>query len=126
MNQEDRDSDLRLLFQELRRQEEYVSPSFKKLWRNGQRSKRLKSPQLWRVAAVLSLGVGLALLAYFAVREFVVTPVPHSQPQSISKWKAPTDFLLQTPGIEILSSTPTLTAPIPNYQLPLEEKGVQR
>jgi len=125
MNQEDHDSDLRSLFQELRRQEEYFSPSFKKLWRNG-RSKRLKSPQLWRVAAALSLGVGLALLAYFVGREFVVTPVPHSQSQSISKWKAPTDFLLQTPGIEILNSTPTLTAPVPNYQLPLEEKGVQR
>ena len=53
--------------------------------------------------------IALAFAAVVLLIVLVVAVLPHrpSAP-SISAWKAPTDFLLQTPGRELLVSVPDL------------------
>ncbi len=34
---------------------------------------------------------------------------------TLEVWKAPTDFLLRTPGGELLDSTPAVPEPVPDY-----------
>ena len=47
--------------------------------------------------------------AIVAIIVLAIVMIPRRPPApSITRWKAPTDFLLQTPGSELLSSTPDL------------------
>ena len=90
------DDRLRQAFAELRREETAHVPEFNRLWsrRPGRFSTRLAFAAL--------------LLAIVAVS---VIPIirRHRTPQtSITEWRAPTDFLLKTPGQELLTSVPDL------------------
>jgi hypothetical protein len=49
----------------------------------------------------------LLIVLLVSVIPFVRRSEPRPQP-SITAWKAPTDFLLATPGRELLQSTPEL------------------
>ena len=86
------DNILRNAFDELRRAEAAHVPAF-------------------RVATRRSLKLRYAFAAIVLLIAVAVAIVPrHSPPQrpSITAWRAPTDFLLQTPGRELLSSVPDL------------------
>lgn len=89
------DDQLRNAFAELRRAEAarvraYVAPALSR------RPSRLRAGSTLAFAALL-----LIVLA--------VVMVPRRPPQpTISAWRAPTDFLLQTPGRELLNSVPDL------------------
>jgi hypothetical protein len=84
------DDQLRDAFAELRRAETARVPAFRI------RDRRPKPYLRLAFAALL-----LIVLA--------VVMIPRRPPQpSISAWRAPTDFLLQTPGRELLSSVPDL------------------
>jgi hypothetical protein len=93
------DDRLRQLFAELRRAETERAPRFEATALAGRN--RL-NPQLhlrrMSFAAVLLILVALAFLPMLR---------RPTQP-SITAWKAPTDFLLVTPGRELLHSTPEL------------------
>jgi len=88
---------LRQAFAELRRVEAEQAPPFHGPYVEPALS-RLRS----RLKPVLRLAFA-ALLLIIVVLSFRRPPEP-----SISAWKAPTDFLLATPGRELLQSTPDL------------------
>jgi len=86
------DDRLRAAFAELRRVESVRTPPFR-----GLLSSRARRPSLRLAFAVLLLIV------------LAVVMIPRRAPQpSITTWRAPTDFLLKTPGQELLESVPDL------------------
>jgi hypothetical protein len=86
------DDRLRDAFAELRRTETARVPAFRPaLGRRGRRP-------------YIQLAFAVVLLIVLAV-----VMIPRRPPRpSISAWRAPTDFLLQTPGRELLNSVPDL------------------
>lgn len=65
--------------------------------------------RMWRARAPRSLTPRLAFAAMLLVTVAVLVFRPPEKPRpSITEWKAPTDFLLQTPGRELLTSVPDL------------------
>jgi len=90
------DDDLRRAFAELRRIEsrapKYAVPA------PGRRLSR------WRVGSVLAF----ALVLLLVVIGVAILPHHHPLQPSITEWRAPTDFLLKTPGHELLDSVPDL------------------
>jgi len=87
-------------FKELRRVETANVPSFKRL--------RDVEPALSRLRSRLRVGSTFAFaVVVLIVLAFTVIPRRPAAP-SISTWRAPTDFLLQTPGRELLDSVPDL------------------
>jgi hypothetical protein len=82
---------LREAFETLRQQEAGSAPRFDRMWHA--RAQRSFTPRLAFAAMVLII---VAVLAFR----------PEKPQPSITAWKAPTDFLLQTPGRELLQSTP--------------------
>ena len=94
------DDDLRNAFAQLRESESRNVPPF-------------------RVAARPQRSFRLAFVAAMLVLLIAVGYLTRNRPQmppnttSISTWRAPTDFLLRTPGRELIDSVPQLTPQIP-------------
>jgi len=89
------DDQLRNAFAELRRAEATQTPPY-------------VAPALSRRPSRLRVGSTLAFAALLLI-VLAVVMIPRRPPQpSISAWRAPTDFLLQTPGRELLNSVPDL------------------
>jgi hypothetical protein len=82
-------------FAELRRQESTGAPRFEQLWRP--RSPRRRAP-----IASLAFATLILIVAVF------LTLRPHPQRPSITAWRPPTDFLLNTPGRELIHNLPDL------------------
>ena len=87
------DDRLKNAFAELRRAEMAHVPAFRV-------ARQARLPVLHRLAfawIVLLIVIGVAIIPR------------HRQPRpSITEWRAPTDFLLQTPGRELLNTIPDL------------------
>jgi hypothetical protein len=98
----DSDDTLRRRFAVLRREEEQQAPEFDRLWkaRPGDRSRQTR----WYAAAACAL---IAVLAFVLIRSAQHRPGERAV-ASITEWKAPTDFLLETPGRELLSTVPEI------------------
>jgi hypothetical protein len=93
--------DLRDAFHELRAEEQRGVPPFRVA------QTRMSAPHYFRFAVAL-----LLLLLIGAV--MLIRRQPPARPpfrQSISTWKAPTDFLLQTPESKLLRTVPTFGLP---------------
>lgn len=113
------DSDLRELFSRLRQEEAEGAPAFAEL-RQALPARRRAPLRVGLLAAVALAGVVLA------VRLGLERPEPAPIPTdmlSVTTWKAPTDFLLATPGREVLSTVPRFGGDLPT--LPLET-GVEK
>ncbi|MGB9122039.1 MAG: hypothetical protein WCE73_15565 [Candidatus Angelobacter sp.] len=96
------DSVLRNHFVSLREEEQRRIPAFASLWSG--RACAPHSKGLWYVAAACVLIVVVAILLLRSER-------PNRNEVSmveITEWKAPTDFLLETPGREILQTVPEI------------------
>lgn len=112
MNQKE-DKRLRKLFEEVRRKVQDSTPSFRQTWRAAQ-SRRLPERSgsgFLRFAAVSVLVLAVGISLYMVGRVFFQAVIVPYQERSLSQWKAPTDFLLRTPGMEILQSVPTFSSP---------------
>ena len=104
------DRDLRERFAALRAEEQRRAPRFSAVWaaaedRRGRRQGRRAG---LRLAAAFA-GAALLTLAVFVWRpSSPPPPAPGSEPvpPSITEWRAPTDFLLETPGREVLRTVP--------------------
>lgn len=96
------DDALRGRFAVLRREEEEHVPEFASLWRGRVRAPRGKAR--WVVAAACALIVVVAVLWSRSGKR---GPEEVSV-ASITEWKAPTDFLLETPGRELLRTVPEI------------------
>jgi len=96
------DDILRRRFAALRREEGQQAPEFARLWQTGAGARRRQAR--WFAAAACML---VALLALLWIRS-----VQHRSDDktiaSITEWKAPTDFLLETPGRELLRAVPEI------------------
>jgi hypothetical protein len=102
-NRSDEDRDLHAVFTELRRQDASQVPEFAALIQH--RGAERKPFPLRELAVAATCIVIVALvLARFRPRPSVA-PVP-----SLTEWTSPTDFLLQTPGRELLKSVPQFGA----------------
>jgi hypothetical protein len=98
----DSDDMLRRRFAVLRREEAEHAPEFGRLWhgRPGVRGRQIR----WFVAAACAL---IALLSLLWMRSAQRRPDDKTV-ASITEWKAPTDFLLETPGRELLRTVPEI------------------
>jgi hypothetical protein len=92
-------------FADLRREEEGRIPPFAEVVRRGRaRSSRgarfLPARSLWLSAAValVALGVWLGVWLEIPARE----PRPSAAVPPLAEWRSPTDFLLATPGRDLL------------------------
>jgi hypothetical protein len=93
---------LRDRFAVLRREEEEHMPEFASLWRGRTRAPGGKAR--WFLAGACALIVVVAVLwPRSAQRRPAGVSVA-----SIAEWKAPTDFLLETPGWELLRTVPEI------------------
>jgi len=98
----DSDNTLRRRFAALRREEDQHAPEFTRLWRAGAGARRRQTR--WFAAAACAL---VALLALLWIRS-VQRRADDKTVASITEWKAPTDFLLDTPGRELLRTVPKI------------------
>jgi hypothetical protein len=95
------DRDLHERFAELRRQDAAQAPEFAALLQR--RARRPRPPAFFR----LVIAVACVLVIAVALVRFHSRP-PAKPVPSLSEWRSPTDFLLQTPGRELLISVPRL------------------
>lgn len=90
------DDDLRKLFATLRERDLGATPGFA--------APRAPAPRRWRGSAV-RWAIAAAAVASLAI--ILGRPARQEAPvPSLSAWRAPTDFLLKTPGFEMLTLGP--------------------
>jgi hypothetical protein len=97
-----RDAELVRAFAILRQEDEQHVPEFATLWRSRRQVPRGKAR--WLVAAACALVVAAVFLWLRSAQrrpEGVAVA-------SIAEWKAPTDFLLESPGLELLGTVPEI------------------
>jgi hypothetical protein len=105
------DSDLRDSFAALRRREEEAAPGFDALSESAARRRQPPGPShRFRPLAIAAAAVAGAALVVVSSPWFR-THVPPADPStravaSITAWRPATDFLLRTPGQEILTKPP--------------------
>ena len=112
MNSNENDERLRLFYRELRRRDEDSPPSFPDICHRA--VNRAPERQPFGLAARLAIAAAfLALLcssAVFSAKVGCRSPSsPANQVASLSEWQSPTEFLLRTPGEELLTTVPSLT-----------------
>jgi hypothetical protein len=95
------DRDLARAFAALRREERRQGPAFADLWRLAAR--RRERPA--RPLALAAAGAAVALLVVVVLHLGRPAPPPAAD---LSRWRPATDFLLRTPGREILGAPPPL------------------
>jgi hypothetical protein len=117
---DDEEADLREAFAALRREDAEKAPPFEAVLAGAgaARGRRGLAPLLGGLAAV---SVSATLFAVLTVRRSAPTPPPMA---SIEQWTAPTDFLLRTPGHEILETVPRIGAR-PSLALPEEPAAIR-
>ena len=99
------DDDLRERFAELRHQDQAHAGDFDALLRRRRATAPPRRLPAWiAVGACMAVAIGVAL-----------APLRRSHPRptlemSITEWKSSTDFLLHTPGQEVLQTVPKLGA----------------
>jgi len=98
----DDERDLRERFQELREAERRFAPRF-----GVPRRRRLVPRRLLATAAAVIL-LAVVVLISIRSRRTTFSASDRAAVQTIAAWHSPTDFLLQTPGSEILVSTPAI------------------
>ena len=86
-------------FEELREEERALVPRFAA----PQRRRPNRRPLLALAALVL-----IAIVLLFPRHSAQFTAADRAAARSIAEWHAPTDFLLRTPGRELLTSVPSI------------------
>ncbi len=99
------DSDLREQFASLRRDEATSVPSFERVIGI---ARRRSNDAGWRVAIAASLLIVAMGAVIFRVSRPPEAPTTRVSVPSLADWRAPTDFLLDTPGRELLHTVPDL------------------
>ena len=99
----DQDSDLRERFAQLRAEDQRVVPPFDPAMRVRKR------PLVRRVAAATA-ALLLFLVIAIAIRSRPTrfSDADHATVHRVAAWQSPTDFLLRTPGKELLTTTPQI------------------
>jgi hypothetical protein len=101
----DDEADLRAAFAVVRSEDAAAAPSYEAVLAASRRIPQRRRP--WLVPAL----TGTMAAAVVAVALVAVTRRPEPRlpsPVSIEEWTAPTDFLLETPGRELLETVPNI------------------
>ena len=99
------DDDLRRRFATLRAEEEARAPRFAASYAAQARHVRQRSGIPGKLIAATACVAIIVAAAFWRPS----SPRREGQPvAALAQWKAPTDFLLQTPGRELLQTVPTL------------------
>ena len=101
------DPDLREIFAGLRREDERAAPPFQRLWRAAVRRDAMAPVRTRWILATAGIA-GIAAVVLMLSRGTPPVNVPDESTVSLSSWRAPTDFLLQTPGRDLLATVPRL------------------
>ncbi len=101
------DRDLRDSFAALRREEEARAPEFVVPLRPGHKDGLRNFPGRLIAAAVCVAAIMAAVL-WLRTAPQTARRVPDGPIASITNWKSPTNFLLDTPGRELLRTTPAI------------------
>jgi hypothetical protein len=125
-----RDDDLRARFAALRREEESLAPEFAlSSPRVTQGRRRSVGKRIAFAASLVSAIAVVVLVLRFAPQK--AHPEAGNPVASLTDWKAPTDFLLETPGRELLRDVPAIgvwhdytRATKPNRKHPVVRKHV--
>jgi len=103
LNEQDEEKRLRGFLEEAHRADR--TPPFRRTWEGARQTEKYRRP-LWPLVPAIA---ALALLILWNVRPNVSRgPAPQSMPGL--EWNAPLDFLLQTPGSELLNTVPKFDA----------------
>jgi hypothetical protein len=109
----DDDLELKKRFQELRSQEVRFTPRFAAKARPRTRIMPARLAAVAAALAVVLVGIGVG------VRDQVLfDATDRLAVRSANDWQSPTDFLLKTPGNELISTTPTIPDPAVKGLLP--------
>ena len=103
---DDEDRELRRWFAAQRREDLEAAPPFRRVWA----AARAKRPPRTRARLAVA-AVALALLSLLWLRPDTRPAPEPGMSGSIAQWRSPTDFLLATPGWELLSTVPALGDP---------------
>lgn len=99
----DEDADLRERFARLRAEERLAIPRFRIEPRPQKRA------AVWRaIAAPAALLLVIAAIVTIRSHPTAFSDSDHAIVRSVTEWHPPTDFLLQTPGNEMLTTTPQI------------------
>jgi hypothetical protein len=99
------DTDLRRKFESLRRESGRRTPDFDQVL---QRSRPPDTSGRFALGVVAGVVVVVAAVAIVRVGDRPTRPSQSDRSAFILAWKAPTDFLLQTPGEELLRTIPRI------------------
>ena len=102
---DDDDRDLRRWFGAQRREELGAAPPFGRMWAAARRPRRPRRRVGFAVAAA-----ALALAGLWLRTDRRPATESLSAP-SVAQWRSPTEFLLDTPGRDLLSAVPALESP---------------
>lgn len=122
------DADLRASFSRLREEERGRAPDFRRAWAaaRSRRRPRRRSPLLAVAASAAGLAAlaGIFGLAVLGERWLASGPPGRatSPPTALADWRSPTDFLLETPGQDLLHTPQRLGAPRLDQDLGIERK----
>lgn len=95
--------ELRDRFAALRREDERRLPPFTRVWQAARAGHR-RTPHRRRLVASATIAAAACVLLLWLAGRRTMPPSP-----SLTDWRPPTDFLLQTPGREILAAPGWLT-----------------
>jgi len=113
------DFQLRGLFREEREADEALAPAFERFRRASLPIGTSRRPRIHRIAVPMAAALAVALALLLRPRDSEKPPrgdvAVGADSLTPEKWTAPTDFLLQTPGRELLGSTPMIGAGVPNF-----------
>ncbi len=110
MNTDWEEKNIRKLIHELGRKDACFTPSFFKTW-DAASSRSRKRRQSWRharVAAMLLVIGGLAIVPLRFIRRSPTSTDGLNEILTLSQWQPPTDSLLKLPGEQLLRTVPSL------------------
>jgi len=108
MNYKNEDEqNIKKLFHLIKEENLRITPSFLKDWEiaSSKVGRGIGRTSFLKIAAACAVLIMFGITALILWNERMVKP---QQDISISEWKAPTDFLLKTPGAELLKTIPQL------------------
>ena len=117
MTERNEDSTLRQLFSNLRERDRRRAPAFERTWDAAGRPRVApRRTSTARVGLVLAAAAGLALVAFAILdhgdsgRAAPDLAAEIAIARELAAWEAPTDFLVEISGLELLDSVPTFGA----------------
>jgi hypothetical protein len=111
---ENGDRELARLFANLRRADAAATPPFRHVLERPRR-RGLGAPRSLAAVSALTALAAVAVLAAFLLHAPALKTPGGNPPLSLAQWTSPTDFLLRTPGSELLEQPSPLFEPAPDY-----------